>query len=185
MVLKKSMLALLLVGLVQHQTHAGSFESSLESIKDTTITVGIVAACAGVSYLVGRASSALVFSLATSRFGSEISLLNHQWLIGNHTELKKQVKESLLIYHENHLLSSGVYRNYPLMRYMDDLDWYISRLRLLQLFHLGTEQCDKIRALVSQLQFLRSLISSDYEFIKERRKFEESTAIHITVNNNR
>lgn len=183
MFLKKTILALLMASIVTPPIQAGSFDSSIQNIKDTTITVGIIAACAGITYVVGRTSSAIVTSLATSRFAGEISLLNHQWLIGNHTELKKQIKESLLVYHENHLYSAGMYRNYPLLRYTDDLDWYISRLQVLQLFHLGTEQCERISSLINQLKFLRSVISSDYEFIKERRKFEESTAIHITVNN--
>lgn len=150
-----------------------SMETLMQDIRNTATVVGITAGLAGIGYVAGRAGSYLNYTHACTRFSDQIGLLNNKWLIHSESELKKQIKESIFKKHESIYFMPSVYRNYPLVKYKDDLDWYIARLWALQIFHAGTDMYGKILELVTQLKELRSMIVTDYEFIKERRKFDE------------
>lgn len=146
-----------------------------DELKETGKTIGLVSALTGCTYLIGRGSASVLHSLASSRFNGELYLTNHKFLFTDEEQFKKLIKESILNHHAVNYSTCSVFRNYPYVKFKEDLDWYIPRLWAMQLFCIGSDLRTEIHTMVHQLIQLRRLLVSDYEFIKERRRFEEGS----------
>ncbi len=65
----------------------------------------------------------------------------------------------------------GYYKNYPLLKYKNNLSYYITALSLLKFF-VGSEKRARIDMLVARLQRILDYLITDYRLIKEEREFE-------------
>lgn len=129
----------------------------------------------GLLYVTGRASSAVVYTLAKRRYEPEMELL--QRMAYKPSVLEEELVPYILDCHaqanESFFFNPGVYKNYPLLRYKKDLDGYINCLWYLQLFRLGTDMRHEISIFIDKLKMIRRYIITDYRFVKEQRQFDE------------
>lgn len=181
MSIRKSKTPLILIfALASQSIHSITFDDFMYQAKETVKGLAVVTGLTVGTYLAGRASSSLHYKFGHERFANQINLLKHKWLLGSDAELYKQLKETILHDHETKYVNSWFcekdrYRNYPFVKFKDDLDFYIPRLWLLQIFHMGTETQTQIQELIGYLKELRSWIVTDYEFVKERRHYDEKS----------
>lgn len=129
----------------------------------------------GFLYVTGRASSAVVYALAKRRYEPEMELL--QRMVYKPAVLEEELVPYILDCHEqanqSFFFNPGIYKNYPLLKYKNDLDWYINKLWYLQLFRLGTDMRHEISTFMDKLQIIRRYIITDYRFVREQRQFDE------------
>ena len=119
------------------------------------------------SYSVGKISSYCVYTMATDIYGNEIHHITHNTY--DQESLRAVMKQDII---NKGVCSSSPYRNYPLLYYYERLCWYIDALRTLRLFDLGTEQNEEIKKVISALRKAKKVIITDYDFIKERRDWD-------------
>lgn len=163
-VLKKIMKKKLLVSLfaVSLMTVQPKTDALYREFKNFCTAAGTVLVCAGAGYL----SSKLFLSVANKKY--EVSSLVLQY------EGKETLKEQIRIQHEESFWSSrSIYRNYPLLKYKRDLDWYINRLWFIRIATCLTSVSTQAGELIDMLCELRACLVADKDFIKERRAFEE------------
>ncbi len=126
-------------------------------------------------YVTGRCSSALLYAVAKRRFEAEMELL--QRMAFKESVLEEELVPYILDCHEktnqSFFFTNGSYKNYPLLRYKKDLDFYINYLWCLQLFRFGTETKREISTFLDKLKMIRRYIITDYRFIREQRQFDE------------
>lgn len=129
----------------------------------------------GALYVTGRCSSALLYAVAKRRFEPELELL--QRMLYKESVLEEELVPYILDCHEqanqSFFFYPGIYKNYPLLRYKKDLDFYINYLWCLQLFRLGTDTRQEISRFLDKLQMIRRYIITDYRFVREQRQFDE------------
>jgi hypothetical protein len=80
----------------------------------------------------------------------------------------------------SHAASLSEYRNYPFLWYHATLNWHINALTLAYYISVGTQKAMIIDALLNDLKHIRHRIITNYQFIEERRRWEERYEIvHI------
>ena len=145
------------------------------SVAPVVIGAALVAGTSAALYVTGRCSSALMYAVAKRRFEPEMELL--QRMAFKESVLEEELVPYILDCHEktNQALffTNGAYKNYPLVRYKKDLDFYINYLWLLQLFRLGTNTKQEISIFLDKLKMIRRYIITDYRFVREQRQFDE------------
>lgn len=142
-----------------------------------------VALCAAGVYATGRIYHSMLHNGATNRYQVECDIVEqHAYLPGAEHEIIGYILQK----HEHTMrlysFFGNKYRNYPILYYKNTLDWYINRLWVLQVFHLGTQTFHQVGQTIEQLEHIRAIIEKDYRFIQERRLFEESrrqNAVHV------
>lgn len=146
-----------------------------DTVAPVVVGTVLVAGAGAALYLTGRCSSALLYAVAKRRFEPEMELL--QRMAFKESVLEEELVPYILDCHEQTnqawFFTNGVYKNYPLLRYKKDLDFYINYLWCLQLFRLGTDVRQEIAVFLDKLQMIRRYIVTDYRFVKEQRQFDE------------
>lgn len=181
--MKKYVLSLLIITVPFHtQSISPSYNpyhntSGFDDVVTALQTAAFITATVGLTYITGRIASTINLSLAQHTFKHQISLVQQRIVLGEDT-FEAELKKTILLDHEKNYLQSFFcektkYRNYPLVRFKENLDHYISRLQILGLFHLGTETYIDIEVALVRLKVIRDFLIADYDFTKERRRFEE------------
>jgi hypothetical protein len=133
----------------------------------------VISVAAG--YLVARLCSAGLYSAALYRYEPELDLLLR-------AVFKEQVLEEELIPYilEQHDRNNSLYffiqskyKNYPLLYYKHNLDWYINRLWVSKFLYRDPNARHEIEVLISKLERIRRLVVTDYRFVKEQRDFDK------------
>lgn len=133
---------------------------------NTVKTIAVLAALGGCSYLCSKGIAKFLLFTANNNYKKHCFVLN--------TQGYKALKDKILRGHERSFFSAfGTYRNYPLLKYKKNLDWYIRTLWIFRLFNLWSKTGTSINAAMKALNNIRKEIVSDQAFIKERRRFEE------------
>lgn len=90
----------------------------------------------------------------------------------------RRLKHEVLRAHDkfckSHLFTNPAFKNYPLLWYKDELDSHIQHISNACLFTTGLNRKKDMVALLNELNALKHLLVQDYEFIKERRHYEEA-----------
>lgn len=136
------------------------------------VKLGKTICIAGISYGTGCLFSALFFKYAAYKYHTAITLfLQYQY---NEQLFYKNLKQIILTTHNRCFFNSNKYRNYPLLNYKRTLDWYIQRLYITCAFQLPyVSQRTQIMQLIKYLKTIRKFIEADYDYHKEKRRFEE------------
>lgn len=138
--------------------------SSFTFIKNSAICAGLVA----VPYFIGKGSSVLLLTFAHKRFDSDIRNLEYGYTT--------QLYQSINNYYNSRLNTIFINENdpvklFPLIRYKNDLDFYINSLWCLQIFNIGSERLSQIQDMVAQLKTLRANIVSWPQFTEEAQRY--------------
>lgn len=167
---KQFLLASLLLGVMHQDVRA----SDTEAQKVALIAVG-TAVVVGGTYVIGRCSAGMLHAWGERQYAAEIDLLARSAY--NDHLIDQELIPYVLLAHEklcNSWLSNpGMYRNYPLLFYKKNLDWFVNNLWFLQIFYIGNDFRDDIQRLVAKLERIKGYIVSDYRFVAEQRRFEE------------
>ncbi len=160
-----------------HGIHAtnDTLSESIALVKNTAICAGLL----GVSYYIGKGSSYLMLSRAQKRFNADIHLLKCA-LQGYGTTMG--LYQSINAYYNQRLNSFFTSNNdplkaFPLIRYQNDLNFYINGLWFLQIFNLGSEQRTQVQAMVQDLTLLLDNITSWPQFTEELQRYEGIKAL--------
>ncbi len=145
----------------------GASRTTLNFAKKAAVCTGLVA----VPYLIGRGSSAVVLKLAHRRFNREILYVHTAQITGDYTLFLGAINAyynqqiNTVEVNENNALSL-----FPLIRYKNDLDWYINTLWCLQLFQLGTNSHQDMQQMISDLTTVRDVVTSQQEFTEQTQR---------------
>lgn len=168
---KRLTLLVLILTIFHHQKNHATNANSL-------FVGGIIAAG---SYGIGRLYSAYVQSQA-ERFYQQaraiIAPIAHLPLNSLHPEqraLQRALRQEIMLQHHIHgsayLILMPTLRNYPLLWYKKTIDYYINRLNFAWMCTFGA---DDIEHLLADLKAIDHLLVTDYDYIKERRAYEEA-----------
>lgn len=127
----------------------------------------------GAGYLTGRALCWCMYKYALYAYEPELDLLNRAQF--NDNLIEEELMPYILEQHDRNnrfFFGSNLYKNYPLLKYKQDLDWYVMNLWLFKLFYLGANKSSEISLLIQKLERIRRYVVTDYEFVKEQRKFD-------------
>lgn len=125
----------------------------------------------GGSYLTGKLLSRSLYKKTVRTYQQDLNLLKQYKY--DEEFLRKKLKETVLSNHQQKDAHSSHYRNYPLLCYHQNLYWHIKWLRILRLFDLGSHQNIPVKTLLYKLKLIDQHIVTDYDFVKERRHWEE------------
>lgn len=147
------------------------------SIQDIALaSTGIVVGAAGC-YVIARLCSAGVYSLALYRYEAELDLLLRATF--NEQLLQEELIPYVLEQHDRnnslYFFTQSKYKNYPLLAYKNNLDWYILRLWLSKFIYGDSAKRNEIEILVNKLERIRRLIVTDYRFFEEQRDFDNQS----------
>lgn len=160
-------------------THATTTNDTLSEgialVKNTAICAGLLA----IPYFIGKGSSFIMLTMAQKRFNADISLLQRA-LQGRGTTM--ELYQSINAYYNQRLNTFFISKNdplkaFPLIRYNNDLNFYINSLWCLQIFNLGSEQRTQIQAMVQDLTLLLQNITSWPQFTEELQRYEGIKAL--------
>ncbi len=156
-----------------YSTH-GTHEQGM-SIKDIALaTTGVVVSAAGC-YLIARLCSAGIYSVALYRYEAELDLLLRATF--NEQVLQEELIPFILEQHDRnnslYFFIQSKYKNYPLLYYKNNLDWYIRRLWLSEFLYTDAATRNQIDILVNKLERIRRLVVTDYRFVHEQRDFDK------------
>jgi len=144
----------------------GTPQPTRADFSDKVVVAAIIAGAAGCGYLCSKGISHLLLSSARSTYQRDYHILT-QW---NYEVLKKEI----LIKHEQSFWARiGQYRNYPLLRYKSNLDWYITNLWIFRFLNPFSPVGQQMCTMITKLNLIRSTVVADSSFFKERRRFEE------------
>ena len=134
--------------------------------KDAVIAVGLIAGTVGCGYLLSKGISHLVHTSAKNSYSHDYRLL---------TEYGYEIlKEDILSKHAQSFSAQiSQYRNYPLLRYKNNLSWYTTALYIFQFLNCFSETSGEIQHTIGKLNVICRAVMSDNSFFKERRRFEE------------
>lgn len=138
------------------------------------IVAGSVVAATGV-YWGGRIWGWCLYKLACSRYEPEFDLLERAYY--NDALIQEELIPYVLEQHDrknsSYCLIENPYRNYPLLQYKNDLEWYANRLWLSKLLYWDPEKRGEITRLIEKLNRIKRYIVIDYRFVQEQRAFEK------------
>jgi hypothetical protein len=126
-------------------------------------------------YFGGRLCEYCLYSLAQKRYEPELDLLARAYYYEDaiQEELIPYVLEQHDLNNSYFLFNTNPYKNYPLLQYKNDLDWYINRLWFFRFFYLNSEKGTEILNFMEKLKRVRRYIVTDYRFVKEQRDFDK------------
>lgn len=150
----------------------GCYQPSQADSSDVLKTTAVVAAIVAGAFLIGKACAHVSHNNATTRYTPTSDMIaqnvdNEQAL---RAELKKLIQLDNVTHHEHSL---SPIRNYPLVQYKQDIDWYTNTLPVLNLFTFGHPAHQKIPVLVRKLHVIKHYVITDPTYIDERRKADE------------
>lgn len=154
----------------------GSRESSSEQVtlKEVAVVSAGVAVGAASCYLLARLCSAGIYSVALYRYEAELDLLLRS--IFNEQVLQEELIPFILEQHDRnntlYFFIHSKYKNYPLLYYKNNLDWYIRRLWLSEFLYFNVAVRNQIDILMQKLERIRRLVVTDYRFVQEQRDFD-------------
>lgn len=155
-------------------TDSSLTRAELISLRDVALTTAAVGICAVSVYALGRLCSAGIYSMAEYRYKPELDLLARAAY--NEDAVQNELVPYVLAQHDRNnslfFFLPNRYKNYPLLQYKNDLDWYINRLWLSKIFYLGIDCGREITILMEKLERIRRYIVTDYRFVKEQRDFD-------------
>lgn len=167
-------LAMVLALGVFNGAHGGHHSSSSDTAANIVIGTVAAAAVIGTGYLTGKFCSWAVFNGAMSRYTPELDLLARASY--NEQVIQEELIPYVLERHDRNNNSFfsfyNPYKNYPLLEYKRDLDWYINNLWFFKLFNLGTDKNVEVNRLMGKLERLRRFVVVDYRFVQEQREFD-------------
>jgi len=137
-------------------------QARLTPAKTAILTVGAV----GCGYLCSKGISKGFLSITQNGYKMDISLLNGH----GYEELKKRI---FIKHEENFWGAFGKHRNYPLLKYKENIDWYIGWLWVFRILNLFSKTGKELAETIKSLNLIRRYILADQTFINERRRFEE------------
>lgn len=133
---------------------------------NTVKAVAILATLSGCCYLCTKSISKLLLSAVNDKYKKHYLILDDH----GYQVLKKEIMHM----HEISFFSSlGPYRNYPLLKYKEDLDWYITMLWIFRPFNILSETSTSMSTAIKALSEIREKIVYDETFIQELRRFEK------------
>lgn len=136
------------------------------------ITAG-VALVATSGYLAGRLTAWSIYKLALRRYEPELDLLARSFY--NDHALQEELVPYILDRHDRinsfYFIGANLYKNFPLLHYKNDLDWYITRLWMFKLF-CNAAMRNEMTRLYEKLERVRRIIVTDYRFVQEQRQFD-------------
>jgi hypothetical protein len=149
-------------------------ESSI-TIKEVALgATGIVLGAAGC-YVIARLCSSGLYSVALYHYEAELDLLLRS--VFNEQVLQEELIPFVLEQHDRnnslYFFIQSKYKNYPLLYYKNNLDWYINRLWLSKFLYHDNQARHKVDVLVQKLERIRRLVVTDYRFVKEQRDFDK------------
>ncbi len=148
--------------------------SSADFLRTMQIAVGATLVV-GAGYLTGRALSWCIYKYALYTYEPELDLLNRAQF--NDYLIEQELMPYILEQHDRNnrfFFGSNPYKNYPLLKYKQDLDWYVMSLWLFKLFYLGADKSSEISLLIQKLERIRRYVVTDYGFVKEQRDFDRN-----------
>lgn len=144
-----------------------------DSMQPLFIGVGTVAAVYGFSWL----SFKFHHSRAQKRYEMPIVIVAaHPNAAHNRNErmaLRDELWQLIRIDNAACYDANSTYRNYPLVEFVQHLNWYINRFKLGKYLTFGTSLSNELRELQEQLELVRFYIVSDEEYINQRRHAQE------------
>ena len=158
--LRITLLALCLTSLTAQSAQASIIDNITGTAKGAVVFFATILATRGLCSLCAwRAEWRFLDELKAKNTTTDVSQL---W-----PNIKTQILNNHVYYY-----SYGEYRNYPLLRFKFDLDFYIMTLRVLSISYALSESRQYYLGLIRSLDELNALVVGDYEYIKERRSFE-------------
>ncbi|HSW71756.1 MAG TPA: hypothetical protein VLH77_07305 [Gammaproteobacteria bacterium] len=146
----------------------------LHAMPEISDQVKIGAAALGIaasSYLIGRSSAHLLYNKAYKRYDTARAIIaGYEY---EEPALRAYLKQEIMVDNEAHFDKTSPYRNYPLVYYKNNLDWYIRWLNHLRLFVYGSALKTNLLQLLDDLQRIRRYVVTDPAFIFERRQADE------------
>ncbi len=148
----------------------GLRSSPAHAISNEALATGICISATG--YLIGLSYSEWVYKKAVEQFNFARAIIHTH---ASQAVQLKELKQEALRAHNNYCnayyITTPTYKNYPLLWYKLELDKALSRLKKAAWFMFWSEDAHKF---VNDLRTLQELLIIDYDFIKERRLFEQS-----------
>lgn len=152
--------------------------------------IGILA---GATYTTGATYRAIKTSLAHRKYDHYRALLHHEDVRDhNHfpKHLEKKFVEQVLVDHAakfdatlftadfsavlyRMFILDKEYKDYPYALFKKEIDKYIYKLSIAQIFYLGSHSSKNLRALLTDLRKMRDIIVKNDSYIKEQRHFDE------------
>lgn len=144
---------------------------SARAISDELKTAAAATAIAACAYGVGRGCAHLLYNKAYNRYDTARAII-----VGYEYEeptLRTYLKQEVMLDNESHFDRSSPYRNYPLVYYKNNIDWYITWLNRMRFFAFGSSLRVELRELAEDLIRIRRYVVTDPTFIYERRQADE------------
>ncbi len=159
----------------RHSLTANESSDVVKTIGVTAAVVVGVSASALITYFGGRLIESGLFKWAQSHYEPELDLLARAHY--NEAVISDELIPYILEQHDQenswHIFGDNPYKNYPLLKYKKNLDWFINSLWFFKLFYLGHEKKQEIDILLEKLKRLRRFMVTDYRFVKEQREFDK------------
>lgn len=150
------------------------YNDSEPVLADVLKVTAVVAAVAATGYLLGRVGSWCTYKFALYTYEPELDLLAR-------SSYNEQIIEQELIPYilEQHDRNNSIYffvidsyKNYPLLKYKNNLDRCINNLWAFKFFNWNSEKIHDIECLIEKLKRIRRYIVTDYRFVHEQRSFD-------------
>lgn len=129
---------------------------------------------AATTYCASRFASWCLYKRVLSQYEPEFDLLARAYF--NEAVIQEELIPYVLERHDRnnsiYFFLGNPYKNYPLLAYKDNLDWYINRLWVSKILYLDNEKISEITRLIEKLERIKRYIVTDYRFVQEQRAFD-------------
>lgn len=167
-------------------------DNQTQNIAQATVTT---LAVVGGTYLVSKAWAHCVVLEAQSQFAPERALLNHYayyngnyWTSDAEAALKRDLKVRIVHLHNSNRDRWGIsvlydiyngnpavyvenrYQTFPLLQHMQDLNWYIKRLKIIRFLRLHSDR-NELTLLIDQLEYIKNILMADHDYNLEEQHF--------------
>lgn len=183
---KKYILSLALLSSIQ-QSHA---QDDAQRLLQATCIVAVTAGAVALTY---STYARWLVKRAQAHFARERELLNHygtysaqyqSWTTHDVANLLRDLKTSIVYLHNTNrdrwdicvmydiyngnpaMYVNRRYVNFPLLQHVDDLNWYLTHLKIIRFLHAYPDQYE-LNALIEQLDYIKHMLLADHGYTQE------------------